>query len=111
MFMKELATEQLARLKLTIDEWDALLLMWEQSKRERCPVGSFVGRNELDMLVLAGLVNRLLVDYELSPYGLTAAQSINMISEWDAFAYRSPVDLPVRIMSRSCDTTSFERIV
>jgi hypothetical protein len=95
VFMKELTIRELMALRLTFDEWSALMLMWEQSKRGKCPVGSYVVRDERDILILAGLIEVDLLHlvlhdntcYNLTMLGLAAVKTINVIKDWKDFSY------------------------
>ena len=76
-------TSDLRALKLTEDEWHALMHMGELEPN----------RAHLDMLVLAGLAVRTSIhppEWDLTEAGHEACNAIDFILDWDDFTFKGP---------------------
>ena len=74
---------ELQDLKLTEDEWHALMHMGELEPN----------RAHLDMLVLAGLAVRTSIhppEWDLTEAGHEACNAIDFVLDWDDFVFKAP---------------------
>ena len=80
------SVSDLRSLRLTLDEWDLVHTLWrlgaDVDALEPAPE-----RMQLDMLVLAGLVERDDDTWRLTDAGTKAGYIINQIFDWEEFAF------------------------